>query len=146
MDKIKNILKLITRNKKLLTFTVITFAVLIFGAVVLIKSLLIPQFDMNRGLKNATKEQYVDGFKFSETKIEFIEGKTSFITTITNKTDTNKELEIIDIYVYDVEDNLLIKFGGHVGRTLYKNENREITCLIDKELKDAWKVEYKIPE
>lgn len=146
MDKIKNILKLITRNKKLLTFTVITFAVFIFGAVVLIKSLLIPQLDPNRGLKNAAKEQDVEGFKFSDTKIEFVEGKTSFITTITNKTDINKEIEIIDIYVYDFEGNLLIKFGGHVGRTLYKNESRDITCLVDRELKDAWKVEYKIPE
>ena len=146
MNKIKHIFKLITRNKKLLAFTVITLAVFIFGAVVLIKSLLIPQLDPNRGLKNAAKEQDVEGFKFSDTKIEFVEGKTSFITTITNKTDINKEIEIIDIYVYDVEGNLLIKFGGHVGRTLYKNESRDITCLVDRELKDAWKVEYKIPE
>lgn len=90
------------------------------------------------------KDQQVGDLLMTNTTLIMQDGGSMFTTLVTNSTERDVAVDVIDIIVRDVDGNEIVTLHGYVGGVVPAQSSREIisNCTID--LSDAVSVEYKL--
>ena len=101
-----------------------------------------------RGEKNTNKgvieDKVYDGLTFTNTSLTTIEGKTTLITLVENKTNSDYNLEYFDILMKDKDGNIIETLLGYLGDTIKKGETKRIKSSTDKDVSSVVKIEYEV--
>lgn len=89
-------------------------------------------------------DKIIEGLKFTNSSLVTSEAGSNLITLVTNTTDTNIEVRIIDIIVKDKDGKLLVNMQGYVGGSIPAHDSREVYSSVDMDLSSATDIEYKI--
>lgn len=89
-------------------------------------------------------DKIIEGLKFTNSSLVTSEAGSNLITLVTNTTDTNIEVRIIDIIVKDKDGKLLVNMQGYVGGSIPAYDSREVYSSVDMDLSSATDIEYKI--
>ena len=89
-------------------------------------------------------DKIIEGLKFTNSSLVTSEAGSNLITLVTNTTDTNIEVRIIDIIVKDKDGKLLVNMQGYVGGSIPAHDSREVYSSVDMNLSSATDIEYKI--
>ena len=88
------------------------------------------------------KTQVVDNLMFENAAIEYENGISTFTVDVYNENLEAYTLQYINIKL--TVDDQVITLKGYIGPSLEKDEGRKITASIDKDIRDATKLEYTI--
>ena len=89
-------------------------------------------------------DKIIEGLKFTNSSLVTSEAGSNLISLVTNTTDTNIEVRIIDIIVKDKDGKLLVNMQGYVGGSIPAHDSREVYSSVDMDLSSATDIEYKI--
>lgn len=89
-------------------------------------------------------DKIIEGLKFTNSSLVTSEAGSNLITLVTNTTDTNIEVRIIDIIVKDKDGKVLVNMQGYVGGSIPAHDSREVYSSVDMDLSSATDIEYKI--
>lgn len=89
-------------------------------------------------------DKTIEGLKFTNSSLVTSEAGSNLITLVTNTTDTNIEVRIIDIIVKDKDGKVLVNMQGYVGGSIPAHDSREVYSSVDMDLSSATDIEYKI--
>ena len=89
-------------------------------------------------------DKIIEGLKFTNSSLVTSEAGSNLITLVTNTTDTNIEVRIIDIIVKDKDGKVLVHMQGYVGGSIPAHDSREVYSSVDMDLSSATDIEYKI--
>lgn len=94
--------------------------------------------------KEVIEDKVVEDLKLTNTSLVSKGESDVLVTKVTNDTNEDKEVRIFNIYVKDKDDNIITTLQGYVGGVVPKGESREITSNVDRNLDNAYKVEYEL--
>lgn len=89
-------------------------------------------------------DKIIEGLKFTNSSLVTSEAGSNLITLVTNTTDNNVEVRIIDIIVKDKDGKVLVNMQGYVGGSIPAHDSREVYSSVDMDLSSATDIEYKI--
>ena len=99
------------------------------------------KFNTSEGI---TKDRVIDGLKFTKTSLSMEDGIATLKATITNDTESDKQLSSFLITLRDGNGVVLVNTLGYVGNVIPAGESRVMKVGFDQELKNARTVEYKL--
>lgn len=102
----------------------------------------IPETKVNIN-ENVIKDQEVDGFSMTNTSLVYDEGKTTFITNVTNNTGSATEATVIKINVKDSDGNIITTFDDFII-PLQVGESTSIIGNAAMDITYASSIEYII--
>lgn len=100
-----------------------------------------PIGNTNEGI---TKDQQVGDLTMTNTTLITQDSTSVFTTTVTNSTERDVVVDIVDIFIKDADGNEIATLHGYVGGVVPAQSSREIisNCTID--LSNAAFVEYQL--
>jgi hypothetical protein len=100
-------------------------------------------YNTNEGV---IKDQEVEGLKLTNTSLVSTENSATLVTSVSNPTNEDKEVRIFYIHVKDKNGDEIVTLQGYVGGVVPAGQTREITSNVDRNLDNAYKVEYELVE
>ena len=100
-------------------------------------------YNTNEGV---IEDKEVEGLKLTNTSLVSTENGATLVTSVSNPTDTDKEVRIFYIHVKDKNGDEIVKLEGYVGGVVPAGQTREITSNVDRNLDNAYTVEYELVE
>lgn len=95
----------------------------------------------NEGVIN---DQNYDGLDITNTSLVTENGISTFITSITNNTDSDYYVNELVITVKDADGNVIKTLPAYVDSTIASGQTRMVNVNIDADLSKAEKVEYSV--
>ena len=89
-------------------------------------------------LYNINKEQVIDGIIIQEN------GLYTYTVNVTNIKDELNYVDHLSFTFYDKDNNKIINLSGYIGRELKPNETIPASASVDKNIKDANRVEIEV--
>lgn len=90
------------------------------------------------------QNKVVEGLELTNTSLVSEEHSAVLVTQVKNPTSEDKEVRIFNIYVKDKDGNIITTLQGYVGGVIPAGEIREITSNSDKNLDNAYDIEYEV--
>lgn len=90
------------------------------------------------------EDKVVEELKLTNTSLVSTENSAVLVTRVTNPTSEDKNVRIFNIFVKDKDGNLIVKLEGYVGGVVPAGESRDITSNVDRNLDNAYTVEYEL--
>ncbi len=94
--------------------------------------------------ENVIKDQKVGKLELTNTSLITKNGQSTLVTVVTNNTKEKVLVKSFDIYVKDKDKKLITTLLGYVGEEVPAGQSRTITSNVDRDLTQAYSVEYKI--
>ncbi len=95
-------------------------------------------------LYNINKEQVVDGIKVTDGMIIQENGLYTYTVNVTNIKEELNYVDHLSFTFYDKDNNKIINLSGYIGRELKPNETIPASASVDKNIKDANRVEIEV--
>ena len=83
------------------------------------------------------KEEEVEGLNFSNISLITENGYTTFTCDVTNTSDSEINMENVDIVLKDKNDNTVITLLGNIGDLMKPSDTRTITASAKGEFKNV---------
>ena len=100
-------------------------------------------YNTNEGV---IEDKEVEGLKLTNTSLVSTENSATLVTSVSNPTNEDKEVRIFYIHVKDKNGDEIVTLQGYVGGVVPAGQTREITSNVDRNLSNAYKVEYELVE
>ena len=100
-------------------------------------------YNTNEGV---IEDKEVEGLKLTNTSLVSTENSATLVTSVSNPTDEDKEVRIFYIHVKDKNGDEIVTLQGYVGGVVPAGQTREITSNVDRNLSNAYTVEYELVE
>ncbi|HPF83720.1 MAG TPA: hypothetical protein PLV83_06135 [Bacilli bacterium] len=100
-----------------------------------------PKVNTNEGV---IKDKVVEELTLTNTSLVSTGNSAVLVTKVTNPTNEDKYVKIFNITVKDKDGNIITTLKGYVGGVVPKGESREITSNVDRNLDNAYTVEYEL--
>ena len=98
-------------------------------------------YNTNEGV---IEDKEVEGLKLTNTSLVSTENSATLVTSVSNPTNEDKEVRIFYIHVKDKNGDEIVTLQGYVGGVVPAGQTREITSNVDRNLDNAYKVEYEL--
>ena len=100
-------------------------------------------YNTNEGV---IEDKEVEGLKLTNTSLVSTENSATLVTSVSNPTNEDKEVRIFYIHVKDKNGDEIVTLQGYVGGVVPAGQTREITSNVDRNLSNAYTVEYELVE
>lgn len=133
------------KKKLLVSLIVLTSLALITGCGCKNKKeekMIAPDFSINT---NIASEAEVDGLKIADiTLIVNKDGLSEYSAVVTNTTNEVYKLDLLLLTFKDKDNNIIETAFGIIGSSILPSESRNLTFTTNKNLLDAYSIEYKV--
>lgn len=93
---------------------------------------------------NITDNVNIDGLLITDVQLIIKNETSNYSAVVTNKTDDLYKLETISIILKDKNGNIIEELSGYIGSDIAVDSSRDLFISTDKNLKNAYSIEYKI--
>lgn len=98
-------------------------------------------YNTNQGVVN---DKEVGGLKLTNTSLVSDEYSAQLTTLVSNTTENSIEAGEFKIHVKDKSGNEIVTTNAYIGGYVPANDSRIITTTFDRNLDDAYTIEYEI--
>lgn len=88
-------------------------------------------------------DKEVDGIKFTDASISFVDDMSTLVATVTNTKDQAVTLEVFDIIIKDKKGEEITTIPGFIPEKIEPNSTHSLVAYTNMDLTLAYDIEYK---